>query len=233
MTTVIIFDWDDTLIDIGKVLCSSQYLACKQILARQNEYPFTSTWSLPSQVQIEQHIGERFLDTIIPSIFPAIDYKIELHYIWAKELYSIFKNVYVEQSKQLFPNVIAMLKHLSEQGFELALATNKSRDLLEAEIISTKTPKSLFAHIVCGDDAIIGKNFKPKPDMLNIIQANYAPGTNFIMVGDRESDIIAANSSNNKTHTILISKSKEQHKVTADLTLAKVTDLDTSALKNM
>lgn len=205
---VLIFDWDDTLIEAGPTICKSQYEAMQILLKHTEEFPFIIAWQLPKMNELKLCIGMRFLDTIIPKTFPLIDYSNPEHLKWANKLYETFKTIYKKQPKELFQNTLNKLLELDQAGYTLTIATNKSRELFVFEMEKTKIPSSLFKFIVCGDDLIINKNFKPKPDMINLIQNKFTTAKNFIMIGDSEFDMQAANSSARKCHTIAINEKK-------------------------
>ena len=228
--SVLIFDWDDTLIEAGPTICKSQIEAIQIMLKKTTEFPFITKWQLPKINELKLCIGMRFLDTIIPKIFPLIDYSKTEHLIWANELYETFKTIYKKQPKELFPNSLNKLLELDQAGYTLTIATNKSRELFLFEMQKTKIPPSLFKFIVCGDDSIINKNFKPKPDMINLIQNKFATANNFIMIGDSEFDIKAANTANKKCYSIAI-KNKTKNK--ADIYLTSVADINENILQQI
>ena len=122
------------------------------------------------------------------------------------------------------------LLELDQAGYTLTIATNKSRELFLFEMQKTKIPPSLFKFIVCGDDSIINKNFKPKPDMINLIQSKFATANNFVMIGDSEFDIKAANTANKKCYSIAI-KNKTKNK--ADIYLTSVADINENILQQI
>ena len=71
--------------------------------------------------------------------------------------------------------------------------------------------------------------YKPDPTMINIIQNNASDNANFVMVGDRNSDIIAANSSEKKhlTKTIAVQPIKNNM---ADYTITHAKDINISLI---
>ena len=190
--TVIIFDWDDTIIDIGNILASCQYLACKD-----TPPPPETFWSLPPKSAFYSQKGARFLETIIPSIFSAYNPTKPSHTQWSQACYKLFRDYYKDHPKKLITGVENMLLSLHQAGYTLAIATNKSRDLLVNELSQHHKIENLFETIVCGDDASVNKQFKPQPTMLNFIRDKHPHAQNFIMVGDQPSDIVAAKNSHN------------------------------------
>ena len=90
--TVIIFDWDDTIIDIGDILASCQYLAC------QDTPPPETHWSLPPKSAFYSQKGARFLETIIPCLFGDYDPKQPPHIQWGQSCYNLFRDYYKNTS---------------------------------------------------------------------------------------------------------------------------------------
>ncbi|MEE3003198.1 MAG: HAD hydrolase-like protein [Pseudomonadota bacterium] len=230
---VLIFDWDDTLIEAGPIICKSQFSACKNMLAKSSEYPFTEKWQQPSINILKKYIRMRFLDSIIPEIFPEINYKNKSHYIWAEKLYNEFVNDYKQRPKNLFPHVLDTLIKLKNSGYTLTIATNKSREIFEYEFSVTIANKNLFSEIICGNDSIIKGNFKPKPDMLNIIQHKFPNADSFTMIGDSEFDMQAAATTNRKTFKIAIADNHKEFIQKPDHKFSSVAEIDISFLDNL
>ena len=53
--TVIIFDWDDTLLDAGQILCAAQHQAITSILQEKEKYPFIQRWQCSSPTSSGAH----------------------------------------------------------------------------------------------------------------------------------------------------------------------------------
>ena len=209
--TMVIFDWDDTLLSVGQHMLSCQHKACLQALQPCDKYSFCKNWPVPSKDQLAQHIGHRFKDTIVPKIFVDFDANNPLHIQWVDSLYSYYKEHYRREERMLFKGVLTMLTQLYNAGFMLAIATNKSRDLLTEELDACGIHKRMFMNIVCGDDAQVSPHFKPHPCMINLIQ--HQDGVqHYVMVGDRDSDVIAAQSSVKAGQTCTIAvQTNQQH----------------------
>jgi len=207
---VIIFDWDDTLLDAGRILTNAKILALKDILKDNQTYPFTSDWPMPDPSLLKQYRGHRFKEKIIPNIMDQFEPNNPDHEKWSEDAYQRFKNYYQKETKTLFPGVKNMLLVLKKSGFIICIASNKSRDLLENEIEQTKVG-SLLTYIIAGDDHSINKQFKPHPAMIDQIQERFDKDTLFIMVGDRPFDMQAARASRfaNNTRTIGIRTQKD------------------------
>ena len=224
---VIIFDWDDTLLDAGQLLSQTQAQAIDDILKEKVLYPFSASWQAPSQEMLFQHAGHRFKEKILPRIMPQVDCENPAHQQWMDDTYLRFKKYYQQAQKKLFPGVVDMLKALKQAGYTLCIASNKSRDLLEDELRATSI-EGLFTHVMAGDDSVLNKNVKPAPHMINQIQAEFMPDTLFVMVGDRPYDVQAARASQAKsqTHTIGI-LTKKSFTLDADIEIteaAHITD---------
>jgi phosphoglycolate phosphatase len=228
--TVIIFDWDDTLLDIGPQLCQSQHAA---IIAYSDphRFPFLSTWHIPDYAAIQQHIGQRFVETILPALVPLLDPQDREQAEWIAAVNYDFRARYKARPKALFPGVSSSLQALHEAGFLLAIATNKSRDLFTAEYEAIAPLLPPLSHIVCGDDEVVNGNYKPQPDMINWIQEQYPSHTQFVMVGDRISDMTAAQRSNRPTKTVFVHP--DTPAVDTSLCLHSVQALSPSLIKQL
>ena len=191
---VVIFDWDDTLLDAGKLLSESQAKALKSILRETEKYPFTKNWIAPTKEEIYKNAGHRFEEKILPLVMPHYDQNNHLHKKWAQDAKSQFLKNYSETQKKAFPGVFEMLSNLKKEKFKLAIATNKNRKLLEDELICSKL-NQFFDITVAGDDPEVNKKNKPDPEMINQIQKKFKPDTKFFMIGDRPFDMQAAKSS--------------------------------------
>lgn len=207
---VIIFDWDDTLLDAERILSNAKISALAEILKDNQTYPFTSDWPMPGPSQLKQYTGHRFKEKIIPNIMNQFEPNNPEHAKWSEDVYQRFRRYYQKEIKLLFSGVKDMLVTLKKSGFIICIASNKSRDLLENEIEQTKVG-SLLTYIIAGDDHSINKQFKPHPAMIDQIQEKFDKDTLFIMVGDRPFDIQAARASHfaNNTRTIGIRTQKD------------------------
>ncbi len=230
---MVIFDWDDTLLDVGSLMIESQLAACSKML-QDDIYPFTKHWAMPTKQCLLAHIGQRFRETISPKIFPIITGNTE-HSQWLDCLYDCYKDHYRKQPKVLFSGVSSLLNHLIEAGIVLAIATNKSRDLLEDELVCTNIAKGSFSDIICGDDDVVVGKYKPHPQMLNCLMQEHTDVDAFVMVGDRDSDVIAAKNSlcAAATKTIAIKTNQSEFSSSPDLILAKASDISYTVLQTL
>ena len=85
----------------------------------------------------------------------------------------------------LFPGVYDMLKHLKLSGYQLAVATGKTRSGLQAALSATGT-EDLFCMTRCADETAS----KPDPKMLlEIIEHTQTSHDRCLMVGDSVFDL--------------------------------------------
>jgi len=225
-TSVVIFDWDDTLFDAGNALAKSQIHAIENILTQTERYPFTQTWQCPNIEHLREHTGHRFKEKVIYAVMPELQANNPDHQAWAEDVFERFKQYYQRLNKTLFPGVKAMLMSL-KTSCDLCIATNKSRDIFMEELQQTGLA-DMFTHIICGDDPAIEGQFKPNPKMINLIQNQYPNATSFVMVGDRDFDMTAATTSeqSQRTKTIGISKTLSLVQADQQLTNAAKISLD-------
>jgi phosphoglycolate phosphatase len=167
----------------------------------------------------------------LPALFPLLDPQDREQAEWIAAVNYDFRARYKALPKALFPGVSSSLQALHESGFLLAIATNKSCDLFTAEYAAIASLLPPFSHIVCGDDTHIAGNYKPQPDMINWVQDQYPPHSQFIMVGDRISDMTAAQHSNRPTKTIFVHP--DTPLVDASLCLHSVQALSPNTIKQL
>jgi phosphoglycolate phosphatase len=167
---LLIFDWDGTLIN-----SIDWIIYCLQTAAR--EY----NCNIPDAQAAKNVIG---LSTpnAVKTLFPDAD----------QETQSLIVAHFRKQSasKQLsqadfFPGVYDMLHHLKKNGYQLAVATGKSRAGLQEALEATGT-ENLFCITRCSDETAS----KPDPKMLHeIIQHTRTPKKRVLMIGDTEHDL--------------------------------------------
>ena len=73
---VIIFDWDDTLLDARHILMTTQRQAIASILQEKTLYPFTKNWCVPDNCEFTKHMGHRFKEKVVLAIMPDLDINI-------------------------------------------------------------------------------------------------------------------------------------------------------------
>ena len=128
-----------------------------------------------------------------------------------------------------------MLQHLKESGYCLAIATNKSRDLLEIELKDNQVDNSFFSYIICADDEVVEKLYKPHPRMIDTIQKSSPEFVYYVMVGDRDSDIVAAKKSlkASQTKTIAITTTQQAFSAKPDRYLKMASRITDNLLKEL
>lgn len=174
---LIIFDWDGTLID------SIDWITqCLQV-AGQN-----CGFAVPEPQQAKDVIGLS-IDHAVKKLFPMANAgeQQDLINFYAEAYFS--KEVY---PTDLFCGVKGMLEQLRESGFQLAVATGKTRNGLNNALSKTLT-KDFFCVTRCADETAS----KPDPKMLNeILHHTNIANTRALMVGDSTHDLQMANYAN-------------------------------------
>lgn len=165
--SLIIFDWDGTLMDsIGLIIDAMQYASSRQNISITDE-------------QVKSVIGISLVD-IFNILFK--DYP-HLHEILLKD----YVNYYVQhtENEQLFAKIDVLIKTLHQQGKTLAVATGKKRAGL-ARGFHTSGMTDFFAVSRCADET----ESKPNPLMLKeILQETQFDIRQAVMIGDSIHDI--------------------------------------------
>ena len=167
---LIIFDWDGTLINsIDWITQSLQQAALA--------YGFP----IPEAQAAKDVIGLSIENAVL-TLFPEANELTQVH------LANSYRDHY--SSKQLgrgdlFPGVYDMLVHLKQSGYQLAVATGKTRSGLQAALSATGT-EDLFCMTRCADETAS----KPDPKMLlEIIEHTQTSHDRCLMVGDSVFDL--------------------------------------------
>lgn len=172
--SLLVFDWDGTLIDSKQqiVNCMQATISFLQLEAR-------------SDVQISDIIGLG-LDEAIRSLFPNIPTKV------IKQVAQAYREHYLTKDKTpspLFEGATQVLNTLKQTGFDLAIATGKSRRGLDKGLIDTGL-EDYFPITRCADET----RSKPHPQMLEEILVDHnADPSKTLMIGDSEFDLQLAN----------------------------------------
>jgi phosphoglycolate phosphatase len=167
---LIIFDWDGTLINSIDWITS-----CLQHAAVQCDCP------IPEAQAAKDVIGLS-IKKAMQALFSEVDEQTQV------QLVACYSKQY--SSKQiskddLFPGVYEMLVQLHEAGYQLAVATGKTRAGLRQALQATET-ENLFCITRCADETAS----KPDPRMLReIIQHTNAAKERTLMVGDSIHDL--------------------------------------------
>jgi len=172
--SLLVFDWDGTLIDskVQIVNCMQATIAALELEVRSDK-------------QISDIIGLG-LEEAIRRLYPNIEStKITL-------IVQAYREHYLTKDKTpslLFEGTEDVLKTLKESGYELAVATGKSRRGLDKGLIDTGTT-DYFPITRCADET----RSKPHPQMLEeiLVDLNTKP-SDVLMIGDSEYDLQLAN----------------------------------------
>ncbi len=167
---LIIFDWDGTLAN------SIDWIThCLQHAAGQCGI------AIPEAQAAKDIIGLS-LNKAMQTLFPEIDQQTQMQLV---ACYSQRYNSKQMSQEDLFPGVYDMLVQLNKSGYQLAVATGKTRVGLQKALQATKT-EELFCITRCADETAS----KPDPRMLHeIIQHTNITKERSLMVGDSIHDL--------------------------------------------
>jgi phosphoglycolate phosphatase len=167
--SLIVFDWDGTLID-----SASAIVECIQQAARDLGL------DVPDRERASHVIGLGLRDSLryaVPGLPPER----------TQEFVASYRREFLarEDRMQLFPGVLEMLDALRARGHALAVATGKSRQGLERALDASGL-RAVFNASRCGDES----EPKPHPAMLReLMQALDAAPAQALMVGDTSHDL--------------------------------------------
>ena len=167
---LVIFDWDGTLID------SIDWITrCLQQAAVQCDYPVP-------QAQAAKDVIGLSINKAMQTLFPDADAKTQQQLVAAYSRNYLSKQI---SADDLFPGVQDMLEQLKDQGYQLAVATGKTRAGLTEALRATGT-EQLFCVTRCADETAS----KPDPRMLHeIIRHTHTAKERTLMVGDSIHDL--------------------------------------------
>lgn len=169
---LLIFDWDGTLMDSAGVIVDSIQRACEDI-----------GLEAPGDRASRQIIGlglTQALQTLLPDL-PADDYP---------RLVERYRHHYLGRDDQipLFAGVDSGIRELHASGFQLAVATGKSRLGLERALESSGLG-AWFSATRCADQT----HSKPHPAMvLELIAELDADPARTLVIGDTSHDLLMA-----------------------------------------
>jgi phosphoglycolate phosphatase len=167
---LLIFDWDGTLVD------SIDWIVhCVQTAARRCECP------VPSPQAAKDIIGLSIQEAM-NTLFPEVDSSIQ------KQMVSHYSELFFSKqttADDLFNGVEEMLIGLKQAGYQLAVATGKTRSGLNKVLHSTGISE-LFCMTRCSDETAS----KPHPLMLEeIMQHTGISPERTLMIGDSIHDL--------------------------------------------
>ena len=169
MYSLLVFDWDGTLMD-----SEAKIVACLQAAAADMRL------ELPDESQARQVIGLG-LHEAVKSLFPAADADTR------KGLAEAYRDHFLVRNRarsRLFPGVVETLESLAD-GYLLAVATGKSRRGLDKELDESGL-RRFFQATRCADEAFS----KPHPRMLeDILDTLGMQAGDTLVIGDTEYDM--------------------------------------------
>ncbi|NUY57466.1 HAD-IA family hydrolase [Salinivibrio sp. EAGSL] len=169
--SLLIFDWDGTVMDsIGRIVSSLDRAA-----RLTGQLPVLPPERLQAMIGLSLEKGYQLL---YPDADPA----------WYPSWIAHYRQQFVHDNPtpcQLFPGVKDTLVALKAQGFQLAVATGKSRAGLDRAMAETGT-QDLFVATRCADETAS----KPDPQMLDEVLAQTGIAREkAIMIGDTGHDM--------------------------------------------
>ncbi len=172
--TLLVFDWDGTLMD-----SKAQIVNCMQAAIKELDLEARTA------IQISNIIGLG-LDEAILSLYP------DMNSGYIKLVAQTYRDHYLFKDKTpspLFNGVEDVLISLRDTGFDLAVATGKSRRGLNKGLDETGLHQ-YFPITRCADET----RSKPHPQMLEEILVDHnTDAINTLMIGDSEYDLQLAN----------------------------------------
>jgi phosphoglycolate phosphatase len=170
--SLIVFDWDGTLIDSASAITE-----CIQLAARDLSLP------VPDRETASHVIGLGLQDSLrhaVPTL-PTAQYT---EFVERYRAHFLAR----EDSMGLFPGVRELLDDLRGRGHSLAVATGKSRRGLDRALAASGLG-ALFSATRCGDET----HPKPHPAMLLELLGELVVGPgNALMIGDTSHDLAMA-----------------------------------------
>jgi len=170
---LLIFDWDGTLMDSAAAIAEALQASCADL-----DLP------VPSTQQARYVIGLGLTDTmrhILPEL-PESDYG---------QVVDKYREHFLRRDggTTLFSGAAELIRDLHEAGFQLAVATGKSRRGLDRSLRECALGQ-YFDTTRCADEGFA----KPHPGMLEAVMDTLAvPATATVMIGDTTHDLEMAN----------------------------------------
>jgi len=172
--SLLVFDWDGTLMD-----SQAQIVNCMQ--SAIGELALESR----SDDQITNIIGLGLEEAIV-QLYPMIDMKLVTTTAQTYREYYLYKD---KTPSPLFDGAKDVLTSLREAGYDLAIATGKSRRGLDKGLSETDL-HDYFPITRCADET----RSKPHPQMLEEILTDHnTQASKALMIGDSEYDLQLAN----------------------------------------
>lgn len=175
--SLLIFDWDGTVMDSGAHITSCMQSAIAEL-------------NMDSRTDDEvRNIIGLGLEEAVLSLYSDADKQLVIRIAETFREYFLFKD---KTPSPLFAGAKEVLESLKQQGYDLAIATGKSRRGLDKVLRDTEL-EAYFPITRCADEAFS----KPHPKMLEEVLTDHDLEVGrALMIGDSEYDIQMANNAN-------------------------------------
>jgi phosphoglycolate phosphatase len=166
---LLVFDWDGTLSDSTGSITRALQAACREL-----ELPEPSDAQARHVIGLELSLALRHAVPGLPDErLPSLVASYRRHYLA------------VDRDIRLFAGIPGLIETLHTSGFQLAVATGKSRKGLERAFASSGLGRC-FAGSRCADECFS----KPHPQMLEELMDEFAvSGERTLMIGDTTHDM--------------------------------------------
>ncbi len=181
---LLIFDWDGTLMDSAQHITNCMRSAITELAAEPRD-----------DEQIRNIIGLGLEEAVL-ALYPDADS------LFIQQVAESFREHFLFKDKTpspLFEGAGDLLEGLKRGGYDLAIATGKSRRGLD-KVLSDTGFEAFFPVTRCADETFS----KPHPQMLHELLTDYnMQAKDAIMIGDSEYDLQMANNAN--MHSLAVS----------------------------
>jgi len=188
---VLIFDLDGTLIDSALDLA----LAINHMLITLNKTPFDES-------TIHTWVGNGAQILVQRALSGSIKINSNIEDTYVAQALDIFLNYYAKHlcvKTQLYPQVHSTIHHLKQNGYTLAIVTNKPYAFV-SPILECLGLANIF-DIILGGDSLCEKKPHPMP-LMHVAKQCKVTIQECIMIGDSKNDILAAKACN--MHSIAV-----------------------------
>ncbi len=172
--SLLVFDWDGTLLD-----SKAQIVNCMQSAIKDLDLESRSNDEIVSVIGLG-------LEKALVQLYPMMDMELITKAAQTYREHYLYKD---KTPSPIFDGTEDVLKKLREGGYDLAIATNKSRRGLDKGLLETGL-NDYFPITRTADDA----HPKPHPQMLEEILTDHnTTASKALMIGDSEYDLQLAN----------------------------------------
>jgi len=172
--SLLVFDWDGTLLD-----SKAQIVNCMQSAIKDLDLESRSNDEIVNVIGLG-------LEKAVVQLYPMMDMELITKAAQTYREHYLYKD---KTPSPLFDGTEDVLKKLREGGYDLAIATNKSRRGLDKGLLETGL-NDYFPITRTADDA----HPKPHPQMLEEILTDHnTTASKALMIGDSEYDLQLAN----------------------------------------